>query len=245
MALHLYLAYLAATVVIIVVPGPTVTLIIANSLSHGTRAGLLNVAGTQLGIALMIALVGVGLASLIAALGWWFEIVRLVGAAYLVYLGIRLFRATGALGEARNVPAPRVGFFLQGFLVAISNPKTLVFFGAFIPQFIDPSGDYARQVADHGRDRGRRRVDLRRALRRPRRRRRTPHLEARGEADVADQRRCFDRRRSVAGADEDAVKSTDLLPGRRWLRSSRMREFRPAMSQPPSPSATPSPQGEG
>jgi threonine/homoserine/homoserine lactone efflux protein len=149
-ALHLYLAYLAATVVIIVVPGPTVTLIIANSLSHGTRAGLLNVAGTQLGIALMIALVGVGLASLIAALGWWFEVVRLIGAAYLVYLGIRLFRATGALGEARNVPAPRVGFFLQGFLVAISNPKTLVFFGAFIPQFIDPSGDYARQVAIMG-----------------------------------------------------------------------------------------------
>jgi threonine/homoserine/homoserine lactone efflux protein len=150
MSPEVYLTFLIATVVIIVVPGPTVTLIIANSLSHGTRAGLLNVAGTQLGIALMIALVGVGLASLIAALGWWFEIVRLIGAAYLVYLGIRLFRATGALGEARNIPAPRVGFFLQGFLVAVSNPKTLVFFGAFIPQFIDPSGDYARQVAIMG-----------------------------------------------------------------------------------------------
>jgi threonine/homoserine/homoserine lactone efflux protein len=146
MSPELYVAYLIATVVIIVVPGPTVTLIIANSLSHGTRAGLLNVAGTQLGIALMIALVGVGLASLIAALGWWFEVVRLIGAAYLVYLGVKLLRATGALGAAGTAPVPRVGFFLQGFLVAISNPKTLVFFGAFIPQFIDPNGDYALQV---------------------------------------------------------------------------------------------------
>jgi threonine/homoserine/homoserine lactone efflux protein len=143
---ELYLTYLVATIVIIVVPGPTVTLIIANSLSHGSRAGLLNVAGTQLGIALMIALVGVGLASLIEALGWWFEVVRLIGAAYLVYLGVKLIRSIGALGEPRKVAVPRVGFFLQGFLLAISNPKTLVFFGAFIPQFIDAKGDYALQV---------------------------------------------------------------------------------------------------
>ena len=150
MSPEIYLAYLVATIVIIVVPGPTVTLIIANSLSHGVRAGLVNVAGTQLGIALMIALVGVGLASLIAALGWWFEVVRLLGAAYLVYLGIKLIRSSGALGAAKKVPTPRVGFFLQGFLVAISNPKTLVFFGAFIPQFIDPARDYAVQVATMG-----------------------------------------------------------------------------------------------
>jgi threonine/homoserine/homoserine lactone efflux protein len=143
---EIYLAYLLACIVIIIVPGPTVTLIIANSLTHGSRAGLLNVAGTQVGIALMIALVGLGLASLIEALGWWFEVVRLAGAAYLIWLGVKLLRSTGSLGEAKNTPPPRGGFFLQGFLVAISNPKTLVFFGAFIPQFIDPAGDYYRQV---------------------------------------------------------------------------------------------------
>jgi threonine/homoserine/homoserine lactone efflux protein len=143
---ELYLAYLVACIVIIIVPGPTVTLIIANSLTHGARAGLLNVAGTQVGIALMIALVGLGLASLIEALGWWFEVVRLAGAAYLVWLGIKLFRSSGALGQPRHAAAPRGGFFLQGFLVAISNPKTLVFFGAFLPQFIDPAGDYFGQV---------------------------------------------------------------------------------------------------
>jgi threonine/homoserine/homoserine lactone efflux protein len=146
MPLHLYFAYLAACVVIIVVPGPTVTLVVANSLSHGTRAGLLNVAGTQLGIALMIALVGLGLASLIEALGWWFGVLRLAGALYLIWIGVKLIRASSALGVARKVPVPRMGFFVQGFLVAISNPKTLVFFGAFIPQFIDPAGGYGRQV---------------------------------------------------------------------------------------------------
>jgi threonine/homoserine/homoserine lactone efflux protein len=148
-ALNLYLAYLAACVVIIVVPGPTVTLIIANSLTHGTRAGLLNVAGTQLGIAVMIALVGIGLASLIAALGWWFMWVKLAGAVYLVWLGVRLLRAKGALGE-RAAPRPRGGFLLQGFLVALSNPKTLIFFGAFIPQFIDPARSFPQQVAIMG-----------------------------------------------------------------------------------------------
>ncbi len=150
MALELYLAYLAACIVIMVVPGPSVTLIVANSLSHGTRAGLLNVAGTQLGIALMIALVGFGLASLIAALGWWFEWVRLAGAAYLIWLGIGLLRTRASSGDMRAGPPPRGGFLLQGFLVAVSNPKTLVFFSAFIPQFIDPATPYAQQVAIMG-----------------------------------------------------------------------------------------------
>jgi threonine/homoserine/homoserine lactone efflux protein len=145
-----YLAYLLACIVIIIVPGPTVTLIVANSLTHGTRAGLLNVAGGQIGIGLMIALVAFGLASLIEAMGWWFEWVRLAGAAYLVWLGYKLLRSTGALGEPGGAPRPRGGFFLQGFLVAVSNPKTLVFFGAFLPQFIDPAGDYMLQIAVMG-----------------------------------------------------------------------------------------------
>jgi homoserine/homoserine lactone efflux protein len=146
MSPEIYLAYLVACIVIIIVPGPTVTLIIANSLSYGVRAGLLNVAGGQLGIAVIIALVGFGLASLIETLGWWFELVRLAGAAYLIWLGIKLIRSTGSLREAKRAPAPGGGFFLQGFLVAVSNPKTLVFFGAFIPQFIDPAGNYYEQV---------------------------------------------------------------------------------------------------
>jgi threonine/homoserine/homoserine lactone efflux protein len=146
MTIELYLAYLLACIVIVIVPGPTVTLIVANSLSHGTRAGLLNVAGTQLGLTFMIGILIVGLASIIETMGWWFDWVRLAGAVYLVWLGVKLIRSSGALGEARAAPKPRGGFFLQGLLVILSNPKALLFFGAFIPQFVEPKGNYVWQV---------------------------------------------------------------------------------------------------
>src|SRR5712691_8269888 len=146
MSAQLYLAYVAACFAIVIVPGPTVTLIIANSLRHGARAGLLNVAGTQLGLALMIAILCVGLASIIASIGVWFDWVRLAGAAYLVWLGWKLLRAPSALSAPGKTPTPRGGFFLQGFLVLMSNPKALLLFGAFIPQFVDPKADYVWQV---------------------------------------------------------------------------------------------------
>lgn len=146
MSLNLYLAYVAACIVLVIVPGPTVTVIIANSLRYGTRAGLLNVAGTQLGLAVMIGIVILGLASLLDAIGWWFEVLRLAGAAYLIWLGIKLFRSSGALDAAEAAPVPRGGFFLQGFVVLMSNPKILVLFGALFPQFINPDGNYLEQV---------------------------------------------------------------------------------------------------
>ena len=108
-----------------IVPGPTVTLIVANSMRHGARAGLLNIAGSQLSFTLMIGIVLAGLASLIAALGWWFDWVRLAGAAYLVWLGIKLLRSSGSLVAPQSAQGPRVGFSLEGFLV-ICNPKALL-----------------------------------------------------------------------------------------------------------------------
>lgn len=146
MSLEAYLAYLVACALIAVIPGPTVTLIVANSLTHGSRAGLLNVAGTQLGLGLMMGLLVVGLSTIIATMGWWFDWLRLLGAVYLVWIGVKLLRASGALDEARRAPRPRGGFLLQGMLVALSNPKMLLFFGAFIPQFVDPHGAYVGQV---------------------------------------------------------------------------------------------------
>ncbi len=146
MSLELYAAYVVACIVIVLVPGPTVTLIIASSIRHGTQAGLLNVAGTQLGLAIMIAVVGIGLTSMIEAAGHWFEWIRLIGAAYLLWLGFQMLRSSGPLSADGAPTVPRGGFFLQGFLVAVSNPKTLVFFGAFFPQFIDPAGNYAFQI---------------------------------------------------------------------------------------------------
>jgi homoserine/homoserine lactone efflux protein len=146
MPAELYLAYVLACVIIVIVPGPTVTLVVANSLTHGTRAGLLNVVGTQIGLVLMIGVVVVGLASLVAAMDWWFDWVRLAGAAYLVWLGVKLIRSSGAVGMDGRAPVPRGGFVWQGFLVILSNPKALLLFGAFIPQFVDAKSDYVGQV---------------------------------------------------------------------------------------------------
>jgi homoserine/homoserine lactone efflux protein len=146
MSVELYLAYVLACIVITIVPGPTVTLIVANSLAHGTRAGLLNVAGTQFGLALMLGVLVVGLASVIETMGHWFDWLRLAGAAYLIWLGWKLLRASGSVEKPGSVPAPRGGFMLQGFLVLMGNPKALLWFGAFIPQFIDPKGEYIGQV---------------------------------------------------------------------------------------------------
>ena len=144
-SLEVYLAYVVACFVIAIVPGPTVTIIVANSLAYGTRAGMLNVAGTQAGLAIMMATVVVGLSTVIAVMGVWFDWIRLAGAAYLVWLGWKLLRSPDDLGQARAA-APRGGFFLQGLLVILSNPKGLLWFGAFIPQFVDPSGAYVGQI---------------------------------------------------------------------------------------------------
>jgi homoserine/homoserine lactone efflux protein len=146
MSLELFAAYLLACVVFTLVPGPTVTLIVANSLTHGTRAGLANVAGTQAGLAVFVGVLVIGLASVIETMGVWFDWIRFLGAAYLIWIGIRMWRSTGRLDDPGRTPKPRGGFLLQGFLVMLSNPKVLIFFGAFIPQFVDPGGDFVLQV---------------------------------------------------------------------------------------------------
>jgi threonine/homoserine/homoserine lactone efflux protein len=147
MSLQLYLAFVAACIALALLPGPIVTLLIANGLRHGTRAALTNIAGVQAGLLIVIAVVAIGLTSLMATMGYWFNWVRLAGAAYLIWLGIKLIRSPVEGVEADKAPPPpRGGFFLQGFVVALSNPKLLVFFGAFIPQFMDMSKDHFPQV---------------------------------------------------------------------------------------------------
>jgi threonine/homoserine/homoserine lactone efflux protein len=147
MSLQIYLAYIAACVALALLPGPIVTLVIANGLRHGTRAALTNIAGVQAAMTIVIGIVAIGLTSLMATMGYWFDWVRFAGAAYLVWLGVKLIREPVEGVEAEAPPPPRGGFFLQGFLVALSNPKLLVFFGAFIPQFVDLSQDHLSQVA--------------------------------------------------------------------------------------------------
>ena len=157
---------------------------------------------------IVIGIVAVGLTTLMATMGYWFDWVRFAGAAYLVWLGIKLVRSpVEGVNTDEPPPPPRGGFFLQGFLVLLSNPKVLVFFGAFIPQFMDMSKDHFSQVALLGFTfmvtRRRHRFDLC-AAGRPRA---VVLLGAANAAAVADLGRLHDRRRHLAGADEGALTS--------------------------------------
>jgi threonine/homoserine/homoserine lactone efflux protein len=147
MSLQAYLAFVAACVALALVPGPVVTLLIANGLRHGTRAALINIAGVQTGLLIVIGIVAIGLTSLMATMGYWFDWLRLAGAAYLVWIGIKLIRSPAeGISAEEAPPPPRGGFFLQGLLVLLSNPKLLIFFGAFLPQFMNMSRDHVSQV---------------------------------------------------------------------------------------------------
>ena len=135
-----------ASFLLAIVPGPSVTVIIANSLRAGAKAGLLNVAGTQFGVFLMVLIVAAGLETVVTMVGEAFYWVKLAGAAYLIWLGYKMLKSDGKLGDAATVKPPKVGYFWQGFLVLWSNPKALFFFGAFLPQFVDLSRDTLSQT---------------------------------------------------------------------------------------------------
>ena len=139
MGWELYLAFVAASVVLVVIPGPNVTLIVANSLAYGARSALVTVAGTSIAQAVQLAVTVLGMSSLVLLMADWFEWLRWLGVAYLVYLGVQHWRAGGADGGGqRSLHASWRSLFGRGFLVATTNPKTLLFYAAFLPQFIDP-----------------------------------------------------------------------------------------------------------
>lgn len=136
---ELFAAYLLATTVLILMPGPIVTLVIANSLAYGRRTGLATVAGASSGNALLVAAGALGLTTLLAVAADIFEWVRWAGVAYLLYLGIKEWRAAFRAGAMSDSPPMRSarGVFGQGVLIAITNPKTILFYAAFFPQFLD------------------------------------------------------------------------------------------------------------
>lgn len=139
--------YLGACAVLAVVPGPTVTVILANSLRSGTLAGLSIIAGTQLGLVTMILVVGLGLEAVMSFMGFAFDWIKLAGAAYLVWLGFQMLRSQGELSAANAAPAKSCRrLMFDGFLVIWSNPKALIFLGAFLPQFVSKEGATLPQV---------------------------------------------------------------------------------------------------
>jgi threonine/homoserine/homoserine lactone efflux protein len=129
--------YLGACFLLAIVPGPTVTVILANSLKGGTLAGLAIIAGTQLGLVTMIGVVGLGLEAVMGFMAFAFDWIKLAGAAYLVWLGFNMLRSSGQLGRSTTDPAKSYRrLVVDGFLVIWSNPKALIFLGAFLPQFV-------------------------------------------------------------------------------------------------------------
>ena len=137
MGIEQIIYYCLACFIVVIVPGPTVTLIIANSLSFGTKAGVLNVAGTQLGLILMIGLLAVAFQIVTQQLQWFLIIVRYLGAVYLVWLGYKIFTSRSLVQKTMSKKHSNSKFVLQGFVVIWSNPKAFLFLGAFIPQFLD------------------------------------------------------------------------------------------------------------
>lgn len=147
MSLDLYLAFVAACAILILIPGPNVALIVANSVAHGTRFGLLTVAGTGSAVVVHLALTVLGATMALNFLAASFDWLRWAGVGYLVWLGVAAWRAP-AVDLARTAPQVRSArlIYLRGFLVGLANPKTLLFYGAFLPQFVTPGPTAADQL---------------------------------------------------------------------------------------------------
>ncbi len=151
MDLNLYIAFFVATTIMILLPGPTVMLTVAHSLSFGWRRALATVAGATIGIAIQLAITLVGMTSLMVLMAAWFEGLRWAGVAYLAYLGIQQWRARPEI-EPESEAAPTAvrsgrSLLIQGVVVTTANPKSMFFLAAFFPQFIDPLAAPAPQFA--------------------------------------------------------------------------------------------------
>lgn len=142
--------FIGASFLLAVIPGPVVLYVVARSLSQGRRAGLMSVAGASTGSLVNGVAAGVGLAALFSASALIYSVFKYVGAAYLIYLGVKTLRASidekageavdAALRAGKTGTAPLWPLFRDGFIVALFNPKTIIFFSAFLPQFMTEHG---------------------------------------------------------------------------------------------------------
>jgi threonine/homoserine/homoserine lactone efflux protein len=151
--LDLWLAFVVASAIVLIVPGPTVILVVSYAVSQGRRSALATVPGVALGDAVAMAGSLLGLGALLAASATLFTVVKLAGAAYLIWLGIRLWRAPIPPVAAKAVAAPAKAWpergralFGHAFMVTALNPKSIAFFVAFVPQFLTPAAPLLPQM---------------------------------------------------------------------------------------------------
>lgn len=144
----LFLAFVAAVAVLMLMPGPNVALIIANSVAYGPKYGLLTVAGTSSAMVVQLAVTALGMTELLGTLGAWFEWLRWIGVVYLVWIGIAQWRAP-VIDLTKTQPEPKSAraIYARALLVSLTNPKILLFYGAFFPQFVTPGAQLGSQIA--------------------------------------------------------------------------------------------------
>jgi threonine/homoserine/homoserine lactone efflux protein len=150
MSPEILIAFVAACILLGLTPGPNMSLIIANTLRGGLASGFVTMAGTTTGLALLVGAAALGMSSVMVFMSEWFEVIRWLGALYLVFLGARQLWQYWQRRRNPAQPLPpassRGGAYVQGLLVSLSNPKVLLFLGAFLPQFVDPAADPVRQL---------------------------------------------------------------------------------------------------
>ena len=148
MSLDTWLAFVGASALLLMLPGPTILTVISYSITHGRRARLPLVLAVALGYSTALALSLLGLGALLSASAFWFTVVKTAGGLYLLYLGVKLLRAGVAPATLPQAGAAgsRWKLFANTYLVTALNPKGIIFFVAFLPQFIDPAGDVTRQL---------------------------------------------------------------------------------------------------
>jgi threonine/homoserine/homoserine lactone efflux protein len=147
MTFEIWLAFVAASIALVLIPGPTVLLVVSYALGQGWRAALPMAVGVALGDFTAMSMSVLGIGALLIASATVFTVVKWIGAAYLVYLGIKLFRAGGALrAEPKTDASSALRMAAHAWLVTSLNPKCVLFFVAFFPQFLDPHTAFWPQV---------------------------------------------------------------------------------------------------
>lgn len=144
---HIYFAFVVATTLMIALPGPSVLLTVANAITFGWHAALFTVAGATVGIACQLLLAAISLSSILHTVANVFEWIKWAGAAYLIYLGIRQWPTDKTRASLPEITVKKTSLFMQGVIVTIPNPKSLIFIAAFLPQFIDTTRPLGVQFA--------------------------------------------------------------------------------------------------
>lgn len=147
MTIEAWAAFAAASAVLLIIPGPTILLVVSYALGQGWRTALPMAVGVALGDFTAMTLSMLGIGALLAASATVFTALKWAGAAYLVYLGVKLFRSGGRLdAEPRTDATPAVRMMAHAWLVTALNPKSITFFVAFLPQFLDRNADFLTQM---------------------------------------------------------------------------------------------------